>query len=194
VSEKFVCFDLSELGKTISSLKEQLNSMFKVLTEKLADLVDRGKGERADPLLAQNIATIYHTLHYAVLVFGDKLEISEREIKTLVRSHLCGLARDDICTYREFEDLERSFGRERAVVECLKKNIVECREVTSEFFDLEEGARAVEVIYYEPTGELAKRTVVYRPGSEKIRGAFHPIVPAAYEKCLLVRVEIEESK
>jgi transcriptional regulator of NAD metabolism len=61
-----------------------------------------------------------------------------------------------------------------------------------QFTDVEEGERIVEVIYYHPIYGIRRTSMLYKKGSEKIKGAFHPLVQAVYEKCLGIKVEFED--
>jgi hypothetical protein len=89
----------------------------------------------------------------------------------------------DYCTYEELQR-SRSF---RVIVECWKKNIVECDEITDDLLNPKHGRRYILVWFVDFDRLVKSRLVVYEPGAEKEKN--HPLVLAAYEKCLGVKTQ-----
>jgi hypothetical protein len=59
------------------------------------------------------------------------------------------------------------------------------------FIDLGSGEKVVNVLYFLPSVEIERAYVRYIQGSEKIKTVTRAIVPAVYEKCLGIKVEVE---
>jgi len=76
----------------------------------------------------------------------------------------------------------RSF---RDIIECWKRNILSCKDVTNEFITVKPGRRYIEVHFIDFEGEHGITVIEYEPGDEKFK--YHPLVLAAYEKCLGIK-------
>jgi len=87
----------------------------------------------------------------------------------------------DYCTLKELSRA-KSF---RDVIECWKRNILSCRDVSDEFRGSRLGRRYIEVEFINLNGEHGETIIVYEPGAEKEK--LHPLVLAAYEKCLGIK-------
>jgi hypothetical protein len=172
-SEPFICYELLRAKPNESALDRLMHSA--KLLEHLADKARR----EGHSQLAERIALINNSLQSLLRMLELELEKISKSIDELMSSELCGLGVSGICTSSELYELARQMGR-RGVIECFKRNIVACRDVTSEFVDLEPDTRAIEAVYYFPNGQLNRAIVLHGPGKRHLR----PDALAVVEKCL----------
>jgi len=122
-------------------------------------------------------------------LFGsERLGVYSKMVANSMRSKLLGLLGNKVCTYSDLDELVKRFGKERAIIECYKQNIVVCRDA-SNVFGLGEGEKMIDVVYFKPDGTPDRMFIRYVPGYEKIRYGTLPIVLAVYEKCLGIKVD-----
>jgi hypothetical protein len=191
MSDPFICYYLIDIGRRVRFSRDDFSKAIDNLAEDLMSLIDRARKDNASAQLVDNMVLIHNMLLKVEEVTSDMLEKLAKYIDDLLKSDICNLEKRDVCTGDEFAKLVSEVGYRRAVVECYKKNIIACRDVTIMFKNVKEGERVFEVIYHEPVYGINRVTVKYSKGREKVRGAFFPIVPAAYEKCLGIKVEVE---
>jgi hypothetical protein len=189
MSDPFICYDLIDIGRRARFDSGDFSKVIDHLARGLVSLVDKARKENASSQLVDSMMLIYNMLLRVKEDTAAKLEQLAKYIDDLLKSGVCNLEKRDVCTSDELAKLVAEIGFRRAAVECLKKNIVACRDITNLFADVEEGERIVEVIYYDPIYDIKRTSVRYKKGWEKIRGGFHPLVPAVYEKCLGINVE-----
>jgi len=100
-------------------------------------------------------------------------------IVSLIMRDADAVRRLGLCTYVELAKGCSSF---RDVIECWKRNILHCRDITDDILNPRPNHRYIEVVYVTPYIEPRKAVIVYEEGAEKEKA--HPLVLAAYEKCL----------
>jgi hypothetical protein len=191
MSDPFICYELIDIGRRARFDRDEFSKVVDHLAEDLMALIDRARKENASAPLVDSMTLIHSILLRIKEITADNLEQLAKYIDDLIKSSVCNLEKRDVCTSDEFAKLVAEIGFRRAAVECFKKNIVACRDITNMFMSAKEGERIAEVIYYDPISGINRTMVKYSKGREKIRGAFFPIVPAVYEKCLGINVDVE---
>jgi hypothetical protein len=191
MSDPFICYELIDIGRRARFDRDEFSKVIDHLARGLMSLVDKARKENAGTQLVDSMMLIYSILIRIKEDTTGKLEMLAKYIDDLIKSGVCSLEKRDVCTSDEFAKLVAEIGFRRAAVECFKKNIVACRDITNMFMSVKEGERIAEVIYYDPISGINRIMVKYSKGREKIKGAFFPIVPAVYEKCLGIKVEVE---
>jgi len=169
----FICYELVRLkpsGESFNTLNQ--------LSIELKHLADRARREGFTQL-AERIEQARGAVEELVRKVNSLLEEASKAVEDLIWSELCGLRKEGICT--------EIVSDRRAVIECYKKNIVACRDATDDFISLEPGVRAIEAIYYTPSGSIERGVFLYWPGKERSPTRLDAL--AVYEKCLGVRVE-----
>jgi hypothetical protein len=194
MSDPFICYDLIDIGRRARFDRDELSKVIDHLARDLMSLIDRARKENASTQLVDSMMIIYSMLIRINEDTAGKLEMLAKYIDDLIKSGVCNLENIDVCTSDEFAKLIAEIGFRRAAIECFKKNIVACRDITNLFMNVKDGERIADVIYYDPVYGISRTSVKYSKGREKIRGAFFPIVPAVYEKCLGIKVEVEDDK
>ena len=173
----FICYELVRLKPS----RESFNTLNQLSIE-LKHLADRARREGFTQL-AERIEQVRGVVEGLVRKVNNLLEEVSKAVEDLIWSELCGLRKEDICT-----EIVKD---RRAMIECYKRNIVACRDVTTNFTNLEPGVRAIEAVYYTPNGSIEKRVFLYWPGRES--GLVRIDALAVYEKCLGARVEAVEA-
>jgi len=175
-SPAFICYELVRMKPSRS-----LGKLDWLPTE-LRRLEEEAKREGLVEL-AEKIEEAREKAEGLIRQIESALEGITKTLDDLAWSELCGLRREEICSEITVKYLQ---GR-RALIECYKKNIVACKEVTSDFENLEPGFRAIEAVYYTSSGSLERNIFLYWPGREKKPARLDAL--AVYEKCLGIKVE-----
>jgi len=189
MNEPFICYDVLNISKRARFNREDFSKVLEYMAEEVKALVDRASRENANIQLIESLKNIYDSLLKLREDINIKLEDIARDVDNLVRSDLCKLEKADICTFDKLQELIKDYSHRRALIECFKKNIVTCRDVTKEFIDLEKDEKVLEVLFYNLDGTIKKSYVTYKQNKLKIKEYTRPIVPATYEKCLNISVE-----
>jgi hypothetical protein len=190
MSEPFICFDFLDVGRVMDKFRVSVVSEGKTIASKLESLIKRAREENVDPVIIDSMMSTMFSVLDVVNYVDNRLSALVKSIEWFMESALCGLSRKNICTYEKLQELMKRFGEARGAIECYKQNIVACRDVTSNIVTAREGEKVLDVIYFEPSGELERKLIGYLPGNEKIKPATPPIVAATYEKCLGIKVEV----
>jgi uncharacterized phage infection (PIP) family protein YhgE len=173
VAPAFICYELVRLKPS----GESFNTLNQLLTM-LESLASKAKRE-GFAQLAERMEETRRKIEEIAGRVNSLLEEASKAVEDLIWSELCGLKKENIC-----KEIVR--GR-RAMIECYKRNIVACRDATDDFISLEPGVKAIEAIYYSPSGSIERGVFLYWPGKE--RGPTRIDALAVYEKCLGVHVE-----
>lgn len=190
MGEPFICYDALNIGKRARFNREHFSKVLEYMAEETKALIDSASREGASARLVESLKSIHDSLLKLREDVSVKLEDVARSIDSLIRSDVCGLEKADICTFKELPELVKAYGYKRALVECFKKNVVACRDVTKEFTDLEKDEKVLEVVFYDLDGSIRKSYVRYKQDGSKIKDFTRPVVPAAYERCFGVHVEV----
>jgi len=191
MSDPFICYELIDIGRRARFDRDSFSEVVDHLAKDLMALIDKARKDNASASLVNSMAFIHRILLQIKEVTASNLEQLAKYIDDLIKSSVCSLEKSDVCTGDELAKLIAELGYRSGAIECFKKNIVACRDITNMFINVEEGERIVEVIYYDPIYGIKRTSVRYKKGREKIGGAFYPVVPAVYEKCLGIKVEVE---
>jgi hypothetical protein len=191
VSEAFIYYEFYRVGALIKKSLEKIDDELEFLLFVLDLVVNDARKEGVD-LLQINMETVRNAVQDIKNSFGEKLGMLSKMVVDEMRSKLLKLVNSRICTYNDLDELTKRVGKDRAVIECYKQNIVACRDESSKFIDLKENEKMLNVVYFLPSGEVERIYIKYSPGREKIKPTTPPIVPAVYEKCLGVKVELEK--
>ncbi|MCC6057044.1 MAG: hypothetical protein LM583_10255 [Desulfurococcaceae archaeon] len=191
MSEAFIYYEFYEIGAKIKKSMERIDEELDTLLMSLDLLINNAKKDNVDPQQIDNMITVYYAIQRVKNYVDENLCVYSKLVMDAMRNELLKLMNSKICTYSDLDELVKRVGKDRAIIECYKQNIVVCRDATSMFIDLEKDEKMIDVVYFIPNGEPARMYIRYSPGRERIRGAYYPIVPAVYVKCLGVKVEAE---
>jgi hypothetical protein len=191
VSEAFIYYEFYRVGALIRKSLEKIDDELEFLLYVLDLVVNDARKEGVDPLQVANMETIHNAVQGIKNSVGEKLDMLSKMVMDAMRSELLKLANSKICTYSDLDELAKRVSKDRAVIECFKQNIVVCRDESSKFIDLKESEKMLNVVHFLPSGEVERIYIKYSPGREKTKPATLPIVPATYEKCLGIKVEID---
>ena len=189
MSGAFIYYEFYRVGALIRKSLEKIDDELELLLYVLDLAVNDARKEGADPLQVGNMEAVRHAVQDIKNSVGERLGMLSKMVMDAMRSELLKLVNSKICTYSDLDELVKRVGKDRAVIECYKQNIVACKDEPSKFFGLEENEKMLSVVYFLPSGEVERIYIKYSPGREKIKPTTPPIVPATYEKCLGIRVE-----
>jgi hypothetical protein len=191
MSEPFICYDFLDVGRRIDKFRSDVVGNGKAIVAKLESLIKRARNENVDPLIIDNMISAMFSVLNVIDYVDERLSMLVKSIERFMDSASCGISKKNVCTHERMQELVNRYGGARGVIECFKQNIVACKDITSSIVTAREGEKVLDVVYFEPSGELERELVGYLPGGERIKHATPPIVAATYEKCLGIRVEVE---
>jgi len=189
MSEAFIYYEFYRVGALIRRSLEKIDDELESLLFVLDLVASDARKEGVDPLQVGNMEAVRYAVQDIKNSVGEKLGARSKMVMDAARSRLLKLVNSKICTYSDLDELAERVGKDRAVIECFKQNIVACRDESSKFTDLKENEKMLNVVYFLPSEEVERIYIKYSPGREKIKPATPPIVPATYEKCLGIKVE-----
>jgi hypothetical protein len=188
MSEAFVYYRFYEIGRRIDEVRKEIVERLEAILKELDKLISDARKEWVDPMQIDNMITTFFEIKNVADFANEKLGYYSKLIVNAMINALQRLLISKMCTFEDFERMSKEMGKERALVECYKQNVVACRDTTKEFTDLREGEKVVEAIVLSPDATPLRLYVKSPPVAKQ----HPPSIEAVYEKCLGVKVRTGE--
>jgi len=192
MNEAFIYYEFYSIGFKIKKAMEKISDEIDTLLIALDFLISEAKKEKIDPQKINTMIEVYYALQNIKNFVNERLGVHSKMVMDLMRNELLKLVGGKICTFEDLEILAKGANSKRAIIECFKQNIITCRDDTDKFITTSEDEKILNVVYFLPNGTVERSYISYRKGYEKDARSPYPIVLAAYEKCLGVKVEVNE--
>jgi hypothetical protein len=187
MSEAFVYYKFYEIGRKIDEARNEIVGRLEVILKELDKLISDARREGVDPMQIDNMITTFFEVRSVMDFVDKKLGYYGKLIVDAMRNAIQRLLLNKVCTFEDFERMSKEMGKERALVECYKRNVVACRDITKEFTDLREGEKVVEAVVLLPDATPLWLYVESPPTIKQ----YPPLVEAVYEKCLGMKVRAD---